>query len=264
MKSPFAIFCVLLPLVVPFAWAQTSGGNSAGTLADNPPAVNARGGAVQQRAPGRLIDFARARHLALRDARLAAQRTGDTFTLAPEPSATGGASGVGNLLSNLLGGISPSLINSFLGTGLGGTGTGNTGSTGGNTSGLPPEVLQMIAAAGIDISGLNLKSNNNDAATTTGEQPKESSRAQQPTNTVQEERDFVVRWAEAMLSTVFTSLAIAVQTTDFIDLIKDLFRPLFNLESPEADASDGTTPSSRFNRLRGAYAAGVGTRPLLC
>jgi hypothetical protein len=122
----------------------------------------------------------------------------------------------------------------------------------------------MIAAAGIDISGLNLKSNNDDAAATTGEQPKESSRAQQPTNTVQEERDFVVRWGEAMLSTVFTSLAVAVQTTPFIDLIKDLFRPLFNLESPADDASDGATPSSRFNRLRGAYAAGVGTGPLLC
>ncbi len=257
MNRPLASLCVLLLLAAPAAWAQTSANRSAPNLADNPPAVNARGGAVQERAPGRLIDFARARHMQRTADRLAAQRSGDTFTLAPEPGTTGAASGAGNLISNLLGGLSPSLINSFLGTGLGGTGTGNTGSTGGNTSGLPPEVLQMLAGAGIDISGLNLKSNN-DAATTTGEQPKESSRAQ--ANNVQEERDFVVRWAEAMLSTVFTSLAIAVQTTDFIDLIKDIFRPILGLESPEADAA---ASSGRLHRLPGAFAAAT-ARPLLC
>ncbi|MBU0638264.1 MAG: hypothetical protein KKB50_05315, partial [Planctomycetes bacterium] len=126
----------------------------------------------------------------------------------------------------------------------------------------PPEVLQMLASAGISLSDLNSlnQKSNNDAATTTIEQPKESLRTQ--SSNTQEERDFVVRWGEAMLSTVFTSLAVAVQTTDFIDLIKDIFRPLFNLPSP--DATDGTTPSSRLNTLRGVYAVGGGPGSGIC
>ena len=258
MKSPLTILCVLVLLLTPVAWAQTSGSDSASTLADNQPAVNVQTGAVQERAPGRWIDLARARHMMLRDARLAAQRTGDTYTLAPETGAAGASGSSGNLLSNLLGGISPDLITSLLNTGLG----GSTGSTGGEFSNLPPEVIQMLAGAGISLSDLNQKSNHD--SSTTVEQPKESLRAQ--SSNTQEERDFVVRWGEAMLSTVFTSLAVAVQTTDFIDLIKDIFRPLFNLSSP--DAADGATPSSRLNTLRGVYAvgggAGSGTCRLLC
>jgi len=255
MKSSLPILCVLVLLLTPVAWAQTSGSDSASTLADNQPAVNVRSGSVQERAPGRWIDFARARHMGLRDARLAAQRTGETYTLAPEPAAAGTSSSSGNLLSNLLGGLSPDLLGSLLNTGLG----GSTGSSGGEFSNLPPEVIQMLAGAGISLSDLNQKSNND--SSTIVEQPKESLRTQ--SSNTQEERDFVVRWGEAMLSTVFTSLAVAVQTTDFIDLIKDIFRPLFNLESP--DASDGSPSSSRFNRLRGAYAAGGGgTYHLLC
>ena len=67
-----------------------------------------------------------------------------------------------------------------------------------------------------------------------------------------------------MLSTLFTSLVVAVQTTDFIDLLKDAFRPLFNLEPP--DSSDGSSSSARFNRLPGAYAigGGAGTYHLRC
>lgn len=246
MKRSLAGFCTLLLLVTPATWAQTSQGE-AETLDDRQPAENVRGGAVYERAPGRIVDFARARHMGLRDARLAAQRTGETSALAPEP---GTITGVGSAQNPFLG-----LISSFLNTGLGGafntgTGTGGgTGSAGGSSSGLPPEVIQMLTSFGIDVNSLNLKANqNSDADAAAPAKVAETSQ----TSTTQEERDFVVRWADAMLSTMFTSLTVAMslQNTDFVDLLKDLFRPLFGLEDPDADASDGTTSSSHGNSER--------------
>ena len=243
MKRSLAGFCTLLLLITPVTWAQTSQGG-AETLDDRQPAENVRGGAVYERAPGRVVDFARARHMGLRDARLAAQRTGETSALAPEP---GTITGLGSSQNPYLG-----LISSFLNTGLGGafnTGTGDTGSAGGTSSGLPPEVIQMLTSFGIDVNSLNLKANqNSDADVTAPAKAAETSQA----STTQEERDFVVRWADAMLSTMFTSLTVAVslQNTDFVDLLKDLFRPLFGLEDPNADASDGTTSSSRGHSER--------------
>lgn len=257
MRCSLIAFCVALLFISPTAWAQTSGNNDADTIGDKQPAENVRGGAVHQRAPGRVIDFARARHMALRDARLAAQRSGDTSALAPEPLAV---SGSGDWLSNLLGSLSPSLINSFLNTGLGGSGgSGSTGSTGDDFSNLPPEVIQMLAGAGIDLKDLNQKSNQ-ESADTPFAQPKESSRMQTSGET-QQERDFVVRWADAMLSTIFTSLAVAVQTNEFIDLIKDIFRPLIN-PGDTGDSSNGTSSGRGIGQPRFACVV-VGNHHLL-
>jgi hypothetical protein len=253
MKTPLTVLCLLVLFAAPVTWAQTSGTDDASTLADNAPADNVLGGAVQERAPGRWIDAARARHTALRDARLAAQRSGDTSSLAPESTTSGTSSTSGSTLTGLL--------SSLLGSS---TGTSGTSSTGSGFSNLPPEVLQMLAAAGIsvsDLSSLNQKSSND--SSTTVEQSKDSLRAQTTTDTT-EERGFVVRWADAMLSTMFTSLAIAVQTTDFVTLLEDIFRPLFNLGNSSADATDGAATSARFNILPNAYVMGGGPSSGTC
>jgi hypothetical protein len=233
MKRSLVGLCIGLLLGSPTAWGQSSGGNGSdnavGTsLADQPPAENVRGGAVRDRAPGRIIDFARARHVSLRDARLAAQRARETSALAPEPTAAGTSSSSGSLLSTLLGGLSSGAISSLLSTGLSGT-----GSTGTDFSSLPPEVIQMLAGAGIDLKDLNQKSSEDSSAEVVT-QPKSSSRAQ--TSDTQEQPKFIVRWADAMLSTFFTALTVGFQTQDFIDLLKDAFRPLF---VPQDASTDG-------------------------
>jgi hypothetical protein len=245
MKASLLGLLAALLLVIPPAGAQSSGGDPSDSsdsgLADNSPADNATGGAVQERAPGRWIDAARARHRDLADARLAAQRSGDTSSLAPEPISFGAADSLGGLL----GGSLTDLISTFLGSGLGGsiatpTAGGQNGGTtggGGDFSNLPPEVIQMLAGAGISLSDLNQKSiqDSGDSAS-----DKTADRAQ--TSDSQTERDFRVRWADAMLSTIFTSVAVALQSQDVIDGLKDLFRPLFTPPETDtdSDAGDGT------------------------
>jgi len=240
-----------LLLSSPAAWAQASGSNndeaSGTSLADQPPAENVRGGAVWQRAPGRIIDLARARHMGLRDLRLSAQRSGETATLAPEPAA---GSELGGSLSSLFGGSFSSLINTFLNSGLAGALGGQTGgslqpagnsadSGGTDFSNLPPEVLQMLAGAGIDLKDLNQKQNE-ESSTESAAQLKSFTRAQ--TNGGQQEPKFVVRWADAMLSTLFTAITVGFQTQDFIDILKDVFRPLFIPPESSTDGADGTEP----------------------
>lgn len=235
MDRSLALFCLFVLVITPVAWAQTSA-DEGDTLADRQPTENVRGGAVYERAPGRVVDFARARHMGLRDERLAAQRSGDTSPLLPEP---GTLAGLGSFSSSnpLLG-----LISSFLNTGTGTSGgTSTPATTGGNTSGLPPEVIQMLTSFGIDLNSLNLRATQDtDAGATAPAKEAETSQAA----TTQEERDFIVRWADAMVSTLFTSLVLAVQTTDFIELIKDAFRPLLNMEEAD-ESSDGATSRGR-------------------
>ncbi len=237
MKRSLVGLWVALLLSSPAAWGQTTGGsgsnNDGGSLADRQPVENVRGGAVRERAPGRVIDAARARHLGLRDARLAAQRSGDTSGLAREPDAASGLSGSS---SNLFGGSISSLLNTFLNSGLAGALGGQGGTSGTGLSNLPPEVLQMLADAGISLSDLNQKQKEDPSADSVSS-PKSSSRAQ--TNDGQDEPKFVVRWADAMLTTFFTAVMVAFQTQDFIGLLKDAFRPLFTPQGANSDGGDG-------------------------
>ncbi|MFQ5805423.1 MAG: hypothetical protein ACE5I3_03115 [Phycisphaerae bacterium] len=264
--SLVGVFVGLL-LSSPAAWGQSSGGDGndnetiGANLAERSPAENVRGGAVWERAPGRIVDLARARHLALRDQRAVAQRTGDTSMLAPQPDAVGG---LGGSLSNLFGdGSLAGLISSFLNSGLAGALGGpmggslqpagnraGAGTTTGADSGaidfsnLPPEVIQMLAGAGIDLNDLNQRSRE-DAPAAADAQAKALARAQ--ANNGQEQPKFIVRWADAMLSTFFTSLTVGFQTQDFIDLLKDLFRPLFIPQEAGADEADGTASDGGNN-----------------
>jgi hypothetical protein len=250
MKRSFVGMGIALLLITPAAWAQSATGDTgsdAGGLADNPPAENVRGGAVRERAPGRIIDFARARHRELSESRLGAQRSGETSALAAEPLA-GGSSGS---LTSLLGGSISDLISTFLGSGvagglggmLGGTGTTDAtgaaagGSAGGDLSNLPPEVIQMLTGAGISLSDLSQKTREDTSQVSAG--PSKTTFVAQDSG-VPQERSFKVRWADAMLSTIFTSAAVGFQTQDFIDVLKDLFRPLFTPPDTDSDAGDGT------------------------
>ncbi|RMF85567.1 MAG: hypothetical protein D6744_01215 [Planctomycetota bacterium] len=221
------------------------------SLADHSPADNVKGGVVQQRAPGRIVEAARARHSLLAQQRLAAQRAGDTSVLAPEETAalTGGA---GNPLSSLLDGLLGSVggvggIGDLLG-GLTGTSGATQGSTtdavtGGTTGGanipsnIPPEAIQMIIDAGIDINGLFGKTLDEPAAGLAADKSEQRSQTADTGET-----KFVTRWADAMLSSLFTALVIGFQTPDFVNLLADFIRPIFIPPNPlpAADAGDGT------------------------
>lgn len=246
MKASLFGLSVALLLMIPSAWAQSSSGNQTDSpdtgLGSNPPADNVTGGAVHERAPGRWIDAARTRHKDLTAARLAAQRSGDTSSLLPGGPPVPTPLGSTGSLGGLLGGSLTDLIGTFLGSGLGGsittpTAGGQSGATtsgGGSFSNLPPEVIQMLAGAGISLSDLNQKSIQGTGDSTAD---KTADRAQ--SSDTQPERDFRVRWAEAMVSTIFTSVAVALQSQDVIDGMKDLFRPLFSPPDADGDTGDG-------------------------
>jgi hypothetical protein len=220
-------------LSAPAAWGQTQASDS---IADNQPADNVKSGAVAERAPGLIVSQARARHRALAEQRLAAQRTGETWLLMPEST---DATGTTDSISNLIGSLLNSGLTGSLGNLLGGTSGGTSGS---DFSNLPPEVLAMLANAGIDLNDLKnaTQKEKEDLDSEATLSAKTSSRAQ--TSTIDEtEPKFVVRWADAMLSTVFTAVAVAFQTQDFIDLLKDAFRPVFSPSSDDADQTAGRT-----------------------
>ena len=210
------------------------------------------------------------------DLRRTAQTTGDASGLLPEQTASSSSS---SGLGSLFGGSISSLISTFLGSGassalsglsgtsvpLTGGGSTTSGSSGSDFSSLPPEVIQMLANAGISLSDLTgSRQKSRDA--TSASSDKTSSRMQSsgtPTTGTTQEQKFVVRWADAMLSTVFTALSVALQTQDFINLLKDFFRPIFGVSTttqPSASAATTNmvlarvwTPSSGTSRCRLIY-----------
>lgn len=203
-------------------------------LGDKPPSENVTGGNVNARAPGRIIDRARARHGALATARLAAQRGGDTSALLADDPGSGPS---GGLLDDLLGsGLLGALGGSGLDLGsiLGGLGgstaptTGTPGTTGGTSSGLPPEVLAMLQAAGINPSDLNLSNAKQSNATQQSTTPDDDG----------DTPDFRVRWSNAMLTAFFTAIVAGISSSQFVDTIADVFAPIFN-PAPPANNGNG-------------------------
>lgn len=252
MRGLLVALAIVLLLGTSVAWSQTSGSSGA-TVAERQPAENVQAGAVRERAPGRIVNLARARHTELRDLRLAAQRSGDASALLPQAELAGSTGGA---FANLLGGSLSSLLGTFLNSGLAGalgnqtTGsltpvTNGTGSTGSDFSNLPPEVLEMLAGAGIDLKDLSQKSTDDAAASEDASKTGSRSQTVAPQTA---EPSFKVRWADAMLSTFFTALTIGFQTPDFIDVLKDLIRPILIPDDSSADGGDGTpsdgTPSN--------------------
>ena len=261
-------------LVVPAGAQVRNTDTTTQSLADNPPAVNVRGGAVRERAPGRIVDAARSRHVELSRERLAAQRSRDTSSLATfDPTAAGGSS-----FSNLLGGASSGLLNTLLGSGLAGSLTGgsggglsfgnlvggNRGTTGGSsagtsgttggTSNLPPEVIQMLQAFGIDPGSLNMKANN--AATAQSKNPVLTRQTSNPP--IQEEPRFVVRWADAMLSTLFTAVTVGFAQQSFIDLLKSGIKAMIEPFTVPTDATADSNGSQSDGESSGGDTASSG------
>jgi len=249
---------VALGILTSVAVAQvgtTGTSDNTTSLADNPPAMNVR--TIQSRAPGRIIDAARARHIERSRARLAAQRNRDTSVLLPAADNQGAA---GFNSGGLFGGLANSLLQTLFGGALGGTGSlGGTGTTGGLSFGnllgpgsaggtstggttgtglgnLPPEVLQMLQSFGIDPKDLaNLKTNQPPA-------DKQESRFQSTDDTTQQ-RKFIVRWADAMAQTFFAAITVGMQSQDFVNMLKDALRPLFQTNTDTASDTSTTDTS---------------------
>lgn len=210
-------------------------------LADQTPSENVRGGAVRERAPGNIISAARARHTELatdRRDRQTSGNTGDGQTDEQNGTSTGSSGSSG--LAGLLGGA---LDSGLLDTLLGGT-SGTTGTTGG-TGNLTPEAIQLLTDSGFNVGDFNLKQRDD---TTSGTQVAKLGSRQQTTTPTTEEEPFRVRWADAMLSTLFTSLVFAFQTPDFISFIEDLIRPIIRPDL--TDTNTNKTNNNAANPLR--------------
>lgn len=243
----------------------TSAGTQATPLSEQTPQENARSGSVSERAPGRIIDAARARHSALIAERLTARRTGQgssqnttTNTAATgasggSPSSSGGIAGLINSLSSSggLAGISGLLngtsglsgLSGLLG-GSSGTTTNSGTTTGGSTSGsggLGDLIRQRVeegqaangtaktinSAQGADASAST-------EATTGGAvgRLQKSTQAREQSQT--EEDPFRIRLADAVIGTVFDALAGGMLLPAFVDFLADGLRPVFGLPDPNA------------------------------
>lgn len=233
------------------ALAQDTAGTSE-TQSNDTPASKVKSGAVRERAPGRIIDAARQRHNDAKAQRLQAQRGGDVSSLAPE--GTGTVGGSSNPLNNLLGGLLGSLGGN-VGDLIGGLSNG-TGTAGGANipSNITPEAIAMLEAAGFNINDLfpgtaQVREVGGGLVAAGDEEEKVDPRVQ-AANGTGNDRSFATRWADAMLSTLFTALVVGFQTPDFINVLADLVRPMFGVQTDTAGqtAGDGaagdTTPAA--------------------
>ena len=213
------------------------------SLSDQTPSENVRGGAVRERAPGNIISAARERHSLLATDRRERQTTGNTGEGQTDQetgnSGSSGSSGSSGLAGLLGGALDSGLLDTLLG--------GATGSTGG-TGNLTPEAIQMLTDAGFNVGDFNLKQR--DAASDSTQVAKAGSRQQTIPTPTEEEEPFRVRWADAMLSTLFTSLVFAFQTPDFISFLEDLIRPV--LRPDLNDTNTNKVNENAANPVRGA------------
>lgn len=245
-------------------------------LDEQSPQENARMGRVAERAPGRIIDEARSRHSGLRDNRLEYQHTGiaesdgtSSDGTTSSSSSTGGldTSSLSNLLGSFLSGGGLNLLqgSNLFGSTSGGSTSTSTSTNSNIPSNITPEVIQMLQGAGIDINDV-FPADSGTAKTQARQQssdaqisnilldrwPNKSSQTAQ-TATSDDEYDndpnFRIRWSNAMLSTLFTSLVVGMQTPEFINLIKDAIRPAIQGITNTGDASAASKTSTERTRL---------------
>ncbi len=217
------------------AFAQVETG-----LEDQTPAENVTGGAVRGRAPGLIVNTARAAHSQRAAERLAAQRAGDTSVLAPEEVATafssGSNGGLTDLVGDLLGGVTGLDLGGLLGGLTGntgtttGTGTGTTGEATGGTGNIPsnitPEAIALLEANGFDVNELFAQ---------TRETPEVKQVTQDATT---EEPRFMVRWADSILSQMFFALTTTLNSSLFVDFLVDAITPEGTSTTDDGTASD--------------------------
>lgn len=170
-------------------------------------------------------------------------------------SLLGGAGNVSGLLDQLGLGTSGGLTSTGTTVGTGATGTTGTGvrtgtSAGAGTTGttgrfsnLPPDVIQMLQDAGIDINTLRVNrppaDQPGDVQAVEGDKAGQRAQATTPTQQ-QEETPFKERLTASLLNTFFTALTVGFQTQDFIDWIKDLLRPILIPQQTGQDAVQET------------------------
>jgi hypothetical protein len=224
------------------------------TVADNSPTENLV--TASARGPRVTVNAARARHLALRNNRLAYQHgtadgsevSNSTDSGTSTDSTTDGLSDAlsGLINSGGLGSLAGLLGGDFdLNSLLGGT-SGTTGGTNTNIpSNLPPEVLQMLQGAGININ--DVFPPDDSAGTSKTSQRSQSSgsilqdrwpgktEAVSQTADDTEEQSFVDRWKEQMALTffrnLFTGITAGLSSQQFIGNIEDALRPILRPDS---------------------------------
>ncbi len=207
---------------------------SSSSLTDKTPFENTASGAVAGRAPGTIIQAALAKHTQANADRLSRQHSGLTADSSSSDSSSTGTTGTSS--SSLTSTLSDLLGSGILGS-LGSSLSGLTGSSSGSSS-LPPEVLALLQQAGIDpnaaIAAANSGSSNSSTARVVND--KTDSRSQTATS----QPSFRVRWANAMLDTVFTSLVFAFQTPTFIDFLASKLEPIL-FEPPKTSSTTAKT-----------------------
>lgn len=266
LMGVFAAGCVCVAV----AGAQSAATQTT-SLADQTPQENARSGSVAERAPGRIIDAARARHNALIAERLTARRNGEsesssntaTSNSAGGTTRTSGSSvsGLINSLnsSGLLGSISGLLNGTSSLSGLSGllggdstAGLGGATTATGSSGGLADLIRQRVAEA----QAGNAKTINSNTA-----QVQQSSTASQTTSggavgrlqkTTQgreqsqtTETPFRIRLADAVIGRIFDGISGGLLLPAFVDFLADGLRPIFGL--PDPNATDNTTDDTDNN-----------------
>lgn len=220
------------------------------SLDEGTPADNVRGAALRARAPGNIVQDALARHAALRDARLEYQRSGGEINpngTLNDGAGTGSIGTGGGTGSGVFGGLLDGLLGSNLLGGIGGLGDlsgllgGSSGGTGGDSaipSNITPEVIALLEQFGIDINdvfpaGGTSKVNNAGTGFNGFVTTDKTSTFQGVTPPVTEEPKFHVRWANAVLGSIFTALETGIRLNAFVDLLENIFRPLLIPESQD-------------------------------
>jgi hypothetical protein len=274
-SAPFV--AALLLGLVSAAWSQEANGSNSGfDITQGPPGPKVRGAAVRARAPGRVVNEARARLTGESTRTGSYFNTGGSATNGTTGNRNTGSSGfssggglLGGLdLAGLLGqfansGLLPSLLNSGGGSLTGALGRGQSAGgssavgTRNNATGnsnippnITPEALQMLQDAGFNIDDLFPPRSGGTGSTST---VKASGRSQQQT----EQTPFVIRWGNAVLQTTFAAIVLAFQTPDFRDLLVDMLRPIF-IPSPDSGAPGGEGGGSGTGTGGGQSGGGSG------
>jgi hypothetical protein len=232
-------------------------------LTTGTPQENAGSGRVAARAPGTWVQAAIARHSKLMAERLTAARFGQSSTASSQSSSSQTSTSSQSGLSGLAGLLSLASQAGSTGSlsGLSGLLSGLTGATTGTTTGFPAPAngtsytlddlirLGQLFGGGTQTTTTTTTGGNTTAKSTTrqvnqtaaggaiGRLPKPEQRFQQSTtSTTTAETDFKTRWANAMLQTFFSALTLGLQSSQFIDLVKDALRPLV---LPTTENNDG-------------------------
>lgn len=233
------------------------------------PQQKVRGGVVRERAPGNIINQARARHREFIDIRVNKPRNGEPIesaTTGGSNSSSGGSSTGGSLdsllgslgssgllgsLSSLTGGaIDLNTLNQLSGA-LNGSGGGSS-STAGNSSSssnpnipsnIPPDVVQSLVDAGFDLNELFPPNGQSSKSVVAGAvesaDSKIGARSQQ-TNDPNDQPTFLNRWANALLTTTFSAIVLGFSSPSFVDWLTEQLRPIFLPESIESTTDNNT------------------------